>query len=737
MMPGSEVAPTVTPQDYLLAMTDRDRRALAMKILDRHRDGKKKRRLRDLTAEKYLLHVDGTADGQYAEIWNGQEVFVLPKLSGTLRLQHNLLRPLMDNMVAYHTANPLKVVAETSPGRRARDRARLDSMLGNHTILDQRLNLKLAEAMFVAGIYGSCPVHVTWRMADEDEFLNPLYASEGKPDGYVDVWVGDPWDTVYNDGATRENVMRVSYGRTVPIERIQGAFQGLPWVDKIKGSDQLPSASRFQKIARRWEYQNQFFNAGTVIRGGYQNDEMVAIVCEEILPGVDPEWPDGRLAIVALSGAAETEPYRQSGSTDNVELLHLGPLPCRRFSMVRFYTSTRMDDVLGKPYVSDLDDLQVQLNDLYTMRAERLRKFAKPKLAVQYGSVDDDEQLSDPDRVIHFSGEKPSYLDVPNMTVSEFDLQIEKIEGDMFRIGGWQAASRGESNAGDPAAKVVALSKADDTVFGPMNRQFQESTTELLALAHCFVRTFAGRPFIAKVSGEDFAYAVDPWINTDRLSYDDPKYRLVNGFGATPDALAQTLAQLVVVKTADGQPLMTRDEFWEKYPDPAIRPHTPNLRATKQRRLAEINYFIEQVSEEVATQNEALVRSNPNQLQTLVQVTFDELMRRYPIERTDDIQMCLEYLDEIVHDTTVSGIARSIARMRQQKYFEWLAMQMQAQAPGGQPPRTAQPDPSSSGTPPRMSSPFGGTRTSDAMSPERTKQEVRSLTAAASSGEMN
>ena len=715
-------------------MTDRDRRDLAVSILDKHRDGKKKRLLRDLTAEKYLLHVDGTNDGQYAEIVNGQSVYIRPKLSGTMRLQHNLLRPLVDNMVAYHTATPIKVVADTPPGRRARDRARLDSMLANHIVLDQSLNQKLAEAMFVASVYGSCPVHVTWRHSEEHEDSPGLYADDGAPDGFIDIWVGDPWDTVYNDGATRGNVMRVSYGRTIPIETMRAAFGDLPWAGDLKGSDQLPSASRFQKIARRWEYDNQSFHAGAVIRNGQKNDELIGIVCEEMLPGLDPDWPDGRLAIVALSGAAENEQYHQAGNANRVELLHIGPLPCRRLSVELFYTSTRMDDVLGKPYVSDLDDLQVQLNDLYTMRAERLRKFAKPKLTATVGGVEEDTLISDPDKVMFYTGEKPSYLDVPNMTVAEFDMQIDKIEGDMFRIGGWQAASRGESNAGDPAAKVVALAKADDTVFGPMNRSFQESVSGLLQTCHCFVRTYAGRPFVAKVSGEDFAYAIDPWINAQKLSPSDPKYRLVNGFGATPDALAQTLAQLVTIKTADGSALLSKEEFWEKYPDPALRPHTPNLKATKQRRLTEINYFIEQLSEALAEQNEQLVASNPMALQQLIGEAFKELQTRYPPERTDDIQMCLEYLDEIVHDTTVSGIARALARQRQEIYFLWLQQAAMAQSSGGQPPRSMQASQGSTGSPPQMSSPNGGTPNSDRMSERSTKSEVESLTAAASSG---
>lgn len=715
-------------------MPEGDRRELAMGIVDRHRDGKKKRRLRDITAEKYLLHVDATNDGQWAEIVNGQEVFVRPKLSGSLRLQRNLLRPIVDNMVAYHTATPLKVVADAPPGRRARDRARVDAMLANHIISDQGLNQVLAEAMYVAAIYGNCPVHVSWRY--QDQFVG--FMDEG-PDGMVDIWCGDPWDTVYDDAATRNSVLRASYGRTLPMSTIREAFGDVPWVSdgSVKGSDRLPSASRFQRIYRRWEYLNQAFRESASIRSGYKNDEMVAIICEETLPGVLPDWPDGRLAIVAIDQAAETENWTFSGSTHGeYHLLHVGPLPCRRFSFVRFYANGRMDDALGKPYVADLSDLQVQLNNLVTLRAERLRKFAKPKLMAQTGSFEEDTMYAGGDTVAFYNTEMPKYLDPPSMGIAEFDLEIDRIETMMFRIGGWQAASRGEGTAGDPAAKVVALAKADDTIFGPMSRAFQESLNALLQICHHYVREYAERPFLARVAGEDLAYAIDPWVRSEKMSQRDPQFRAVNSFGATPEAMAQTLASLVTIQAADGQPLLTKDEFWTKYPDPALRPHEPNLRMMKLRKCSAINHYIEEVADGVVEQYREILASNPEMINRAIQEIGNVVMARYPIERTDDIGMCIASLDELIHDITTSQLAREVAKLRQALYFDWLAMQSEAQV-GGQPPRTMQPKASSSGTAPRFSDPNGGTSTSNTVSPIRTRKEVNRLTAAAGAGQVN
>ena len=75
----------------ILMMSEEESNALAKEILDRHIFGLQKRRLRDLTAEKYLMHVDGENDGQWAEIVEGQAVIVPPKSGGSIRWQRNLL----------------------------------------------------------------------------------------------------------------------------------------------------------------------------------------------------------------------------------------------------------------------------------------------------------------------------------------------------------------------------------------------------------------------------------------------------------------------------------------------------------------------------------------------------------------------------------------------------------------------------------------------------------------------
>src|SRR3990167_801000 len=90
---------------------------LARGIAERHRKGLASRRYRDLTSEKYLLHIDGEGDSQWADILYGRRV-AIPRVITEYRRSENLLRPIVDNMVAYHTAMPFRFIAESRSDRR-------------------------------------------------------------------------------------------------------------------------------------------------------------------------------------------------------------------------------------------------------------------------------------------------------------------------------------------------------------------------------------------------------------------------------------------------------------------------------------------------------------------------------------------------------------------------------------------------------------------------------------------
>ena len=90
----------------------------------------------------------------------------------------------------------------------------------------------------------------TWRVDYTKEAYRPVGLPPDQPGiqpGYVDFWVGDPWATVYDEGATRNSFHRVSYNRTLPLDQVKMAFPEAEGIEKLKGSDDLPSASRFQQ----------------------------------------------------------------------------------------------------------------------------------------------------------------------------------------------------------------------------------------------------------------------------------------------------------------------------------------------------------------------------------------------------------------------------------------------------------------------------------------------------------
>ena len=61
------------------AVGHRTAKARARQLLQAHREGLRSRRQHDLVWEKLLLHVDGSGDNQWAEIWHGEKI-VIPRL---------------------------------------------------------------------------------------------------------------------------------------------------------------------------------------------------------------------------------------------------------------------------------------------------------------------------------------------------------------------------------------------------------------------------------------------------------------------------------------------------------------------------------------------------------------------------------------------------------------------------------------------------------------------------------
>lgn len=700
--------------------TPEEQTALARAVAQRHQQGKARRRLRDLTAEKYLVHVFGEGDSQWADLVNGTAVEIPHRVGGSLRYQDNVLRPMVENMIGFHTAIPFRALDEPTADRTARDLARLNTALANFTIQRQRLNRVFADALNIAAVYGHCPVHGQWRNDMASDPFNPLYdgSQGGDPRirGFFDAWVGDPWDSVYNEGATRRSVHRWSYGRTLPLEMVQNAFAHVEGVEDLKGSRTLPSASRAQRIYNSWSQTGiDTHGTGAIHHLGSDGEELIALICEEWMPGVYREFPDGRLLVIALSGAAVTEKEDRSGR-GQARLLHDGPLPGKRSSAVRVYSKDGTDDVLGDPYVKDLDALQIRYNQLATLEVERIRRFARTQMIAQAGSLEKDTNITRDNAIIYYSGMPPQFLTPPQGDIG-ISPAMNRVLDSLFRIGGWQAASRGEGTPGDAAAKVVALAKADDSVFGPVNRDFQATVCEFLGLGWALYREYGTEDDMLEAVGSDTAYLLDAWfsLESDRA----PHYVLTQG-NASPEARLQQNLSLVGAVGADGQPLMTTSQFHDLNPDPSLRPIVSETQRVRAVRPQAVNYLIRKVVEGFRANTPDL----PPEWMEQAAVTLHQQLAEHPdtrmdyrVLRDDDPALHIDALSELTQDAGLDPLVRTIAEMRQDLYYEWQMMM----AMGGAPPEVggdmAALPPGEDGAAPvqgESPSPYAGTPTSDA-----------------------
>ena len=726
----------------------RSRAQLAREVSEAHRRALRRRRDKDLTHEKYLLHIDGEGDNQWADIVRGSRVEI-PRFVSSYRVQENLLRPVVDNAVAHHTTQPFHFSADHKQDAESKRQAKIDAAFANHLARIQRWNAVFAEAMYLAMACGFCPVHAYWRDDLTTDPYEPLYAGHGGAEsrfaprlGTIDSWVGNPFDHAFNAGAKRGSVQSSTYGRVLPADLVRQAFsdvlaqQGV----RLEGTDRLPSAATFQRIARNWRMTGlNVHGTAAMNSGGEGGEELIALVCREIAPGVDPEAPDGRLTITALQGTADTR--RGEGRSDHTGeaiLLADQPLPAARFSWELVYSHHRFGDVHGKPFVADIDDRQVALNTALASRREYIERALRAPTLVG-GQLLDDAAEYDGYTLLEMeagtSGMQPRTLDIPNGPVSMLNQQIEEIRQAIYTLGGYQAASRGESHSGDPAAKVVALARADDTIHGPTNVVFRDTVCDYAGLCWALMKQYGDVPWVIDVVGDDDAHLVQEYVDRTTLGDRPPAYRMVSLAGATPEAQAQQLMQLVTTRGADGQPLLSTEDFRRRWPDQNLY-DTDNQPGVVQRRRArtvaqKIRDMARQAREQFGVQ--AMEEADPAVRQVAGRV-FQTAEQRYRRKRDDDLGAHIEALSEIIQDETEDPIARLAAEMRQAMYFQWQAMQFQQQQQAAAQQAAAQnagrEGGGGGGGGGRAASahPAGGTPTSEAMSPARTRPEVNRLT---------
>lgn len=738
------------------ALGRRTAEAVGKEVMEFHRRGLVAARQNLLLAEKYALHLDGGAGAQWADIFEGSRVVIPDAIAGQVRSSENLLRPVVDNAVAYHTTRPFRFAVEATADRESRQRAAIDQAIINHMARKGRWNRVFADAMYFAQVAGHCPIHAFWRDDMTSDPYEPVYAppdSEEMPGqirkGFLDAYVGDPWDTVYGPGSRRNSLHQYTYGRTLPVSLVRAAFAHVPGVERLEGATREPSASRMQRIMRRWTMEGVGVHGNFALTSGQASGEpLIALICRERAPGTDPEYPQGRITIVALPQAAFAD---KEGEGRHAVLLHDGPLPAGRFSHVRVYSHQRHDDIRGKPFVSDLDELQLRLNQLIMYRDEYIRRNVRAPL--HSGMIVDDTATWEGHVILETepgSVTNPQFLQL-RVDVGALNTAIQETRHAIWTIGGYQAASRGESYSGDSGAKVIALARADDTIHGPINQRFREDVEDFAKLAHALFRTFGDIPWLIEATGSEYTHMVEAWVDRSMVSQDDPAVELVSGFGATLETMGNQLTQMVTTKGADGEPLMTTRQFRAAWPDRSIYPDTEDVRETRERKARAINARIRRLAREV----EQVMGEMAMQPFSIVQ-SFIAVMQEYPPATDDDPLVHFDALSSITQDIQESELAREIAKYRQAFYQGWAiglgmmppppmplpriedliqqAQRAPAQVPGQAPmPQGPQGPPQQAvGRGPIQPDMVGGTQSAEAIRPK--PGEIASLTADAQGG---
>lgn len=686
LLPGSAESPVLGP---------RSGQDVARRIAEAHRKGLQARRDRDLLAEKILLHIDGSADNMWADIYMGQRV-AIPRDLPEPRVTENLLRPIIANQVAYHTTMPLRFIDEGRQDRESRERAVINAAFANYVVRTQRVNQLSAAGMYLADAMGFCPLHAFWRDDVGYDPYEPLYTNPDEMEGMalprkglIDCWVGNPFDTVFNAGAKRGSIQWQTYGRVLPGQTVRDRFG----VD-IEGTDKLPSASVFQRIARQWSNMTGLNIHGTPAMGtgggNSQGEDLIAVICREIAPGVDPEFPMGRLSIVALPGQAETRGGRDTAAS--AILLADQPLPAGRFSSVNLYSEQRFDDVLGSPWAEPLAELNTRLNISLSDRRALIEK-AKNAPIITNGEIGEDSRRMDGWTVLEamggMGGVSARVMEaISSPLMQALNQEIEEIRQAIYTIGGYQAASRGESDAGDPYAKVALLSQQDDTIHGATNQAFREACVEYAQLWWSLMKEYGDVPWMIAAVGDEFEEMPEEYIDNTMLSDEPPAYKVVSGYGSTPEIKGRQLLDMVQRMGADQQPLLTTEEFRAQWPDGSLFDQNSDPKRAQKRRARRISNGIRRLAKQMRQQNQLPQEIPPQIAQQAGMWVFQTAEQQYPRERSDDLQANIDALVELVQDETEDPVARAAGRMRLDLMYEWQAMMqpampMGAPAPGG------------------------------------------------------
>ena len=470
-------------------------------------------------------------------------------------MQNNQLRPILDNLVAHLTTQPFRFVVDSRKDKDSRERALMDQMIVNYHVRLQRWNQLVAEAKYIAGCYGFCPIHQMVRddtTVDTFEGTRPAAGMFGGGEGDVlaagpdptssgpapssppgapppvmlDAWCGNPWDMAFDPGSRRWSINRCTFGRILPTQLVREAFGR----DDIEGDRYRSSASQFQLMAQRWAGAGSGAHGTATLQRGESHEELTGLIYEEIPPGIDSQWPTGRLSIVALQGSSTTQ--RELGRTGAgpALLLWADVLPGATYSWVPFYSHWRMDDPLGKPFIADLDDDQIHLNQLESLADEFLRRANKPPLASSGGvNVETLDYNGDTVLEVEPGDVGLRYFEYPARHLGFLENKIARVLDGMYRKGAYQAASRGEGKSGESGKAIIALQTADDSILGPLSMLTQNELESFATLSWKLLKEFLDVGMVIDIVGEEFAHIAEPYVDRSMLSRHEPVFRLVSG----------------------------------------------------------------------------------------------------------------------------------------------------------------------------------------------------------------
>ena len=671
--------------------------SMVREALHFHTIGLRTRRRRDITAEKYALHIDGEGLSQWLDIFDGSRLQMPLQLTSGQRRQNNQLRPIVDNMVAHLTTKRYRVIAHAASDRQSRASAKVDQALINHTIRQNNWNNQLAHAKYIAAAYGSCPWHAFWRDDLEDEYeavvvpdpnTGELVEVGARP-GRLDNFIGNPWATVYDAGATRYRRHRQTFERVLPAVMVRQAFGR----EDIEGTDRLSSASIFSRIGQMWEQLHG--NHGTAYPGqGESNAELVSLLYDEIPPGVLPDYPDGRLSIYALDGTHSLNDVARRDGRASAKLLWVGALPARDFSSIIVQSHFgRMDDILGKPFVADIDDDQIELNQLETLMSQFIKRANDPPL-ITSGMINQGTLDYSGNTVLEVEPLGPGnvelrHLELPGSHLPVIEKKITRVLDGMYRKGGWQAASRGEQGGSGKA--IIALQTADDSIFGPLTEQTRMEIQDFARLNWKLFKEFGDVPHMLDMVGDELQHLARPLVDREMLSEDAPQFQMVTGFGVSPEAEAQQIINLMNVRDYKGEGVLTAADAKRMWPDQNIFTDAEDPDEVRRRRPRAINRLIQDMAEQMLEQypNAVNEMGNPQTVQ-MARLIAMEVDKREGAMMDDDMEAHIDSLSLLTQDTTESPLIRTAAQMRQQQYFQWAAQKQQAQQAGIAPPQASQ-----------------------------------------------